>query len=269
MYAVDFEYDGLYLSDYGFIVCNFKSASGAETIESGAKITFNTVLRNGGRLHSLASTKYDECIKATFHICKNPDIYDDMTITAEEYRALARWLNRKEFLKFRPFDNEKELVPCYYEASFNIDKVKINELLYGIELNMVTNRPFGFGDEVRKVYEFSDISESHILHDISDEIGHLYPTMNITCYEDGDLTISNDMTNCEMTVRNCTDGEIITINGDLHSINSSIAEHDIHNDFNYDYFKIGNTINNRDNVIKANLPCKIELSYFPTIKNSL
>ena len=268
MYAIDFEYDGRYLSDYGFIICDFNASSDANIVSSGSKLKFNTVAHNRGKKYSLTSTQYDECIQTTFDICKNPDLYDDLEISTEEYRDIVRWLNRQKFLKFRVFDDENELEPCYYEASFNISKVKISEILYGIELEMTTNRPFGIGKEQYKSYDFQDITKEYILKDMSDEIGYIYPTTSITCYEDGDLTIYNDITNTRMTIANCLADEVLTIDGNTHSITTTKSSHDVYNDFNYDYFKIGNTINNRSNKISVSLPCKIELRYSPIIKNS-
>lgn len=268
MYAIDFEYDGRYLSDYGFIICDFNASSDANIVSSGSKLKFNTVAHNRGKKYSLTSTQYDECIQTTFDICKNPDLYDDLEISTEEYRNIVRWLNRQKFLKFRVFDDENELEPCYYEASFNISKVKISEILYGIELEMITNSPFGIGKEQYKSYDFQDTAKEYILKDMSDEIGYIYPTISITCYEDGDLTIYNDITNTRMTIANCLTDEVITIDGNTHSITTTKSSHDVYNDFNYDYFKIGNTINNRSNKISVSLPCKIELRYSPIIKNS-
>ena len=269
MYATDFEYDGRYLSDYGFIVCDFDSSDGANAVDSGSKLTFNTISQYKGNKHSLVDTQYEDCIQATFDVCKNPDIYDDLEITIEEYRELVRWLNRKQFLKFRIFDDENELDPCYYEASFNISKIKINEILYGIRLEMTTNRPFGFGQEQRKVFNFQDETQFHVLNDISDEIGYIYPLMTITCYANGNLRISNDITKCRTVIRNCSENEIITIDEKTGTITSSDVEHDVYNDFNYEFFKIGNTIDNRSNKITVNAPCKIELRYAPIIKNSV
>lgn len=268
MYALDFEYDNKYLSDFGFIICNFNSSTGADIADVGSKITFNTVSRNKGKKYSLTSTQYDECIHTTFDICKNPDIHDDLEITSDEYRDIIRWLNRHEFLKFRILDEEKEFESCYYEASFNVSKIKIREVLYGIELEMITNRPYGFGQEQIKIYDFKDISDCYILNDISDEIGYIYPTLTITCYENGSLTIRNEMTDCKTYINNCSVNEIITFHGDIHSITTSDSSHDIYNDFNYDYFKIGNTINDRRNKITVSRPCKIEIKYTPIIKNS-
>ena len=129
MYALDFEYDGQYLSDYGFIICSFSGSSGADTVSAGSTVTFNKVSRHSGKKYGLTSTQYDECIEATFCIGKDPSVYgkDSMQITNDEYRDLMRWLNRREFLKFQllggdDYDGET----CYYEASFNIGKIKID-----------------------------------------------------------------------------------------------------------------------------------------------
>ena len=268
MYALDFEYDNRYLSDFGFIICNFDSPSGADVVESGSKITFNTVMQNKGSRYGLTSTQYDECITGTFDICKNPDLYDDLEISNDEYLELVRWLNRKRFHKLHIIDDDHEIEPCFFEASFNISKVKIGEILYGLELEMTTDKPFGYGIERKITNTFASSSSSFIINDYSDEIGYIYPTLHITCNQSGDLRITNDLTGSSTYIKNCSKGEVITIDGSTLSISTSNSSHDICNDFNYNFFKIGNEINKRDNIIKASLPCTIEFIYSPIIKNS-
>ena len=272
MYALDFEYDGQYLSDYGFIICNFGDSSGVNTVSAGSVVTFNKVSRHSGKKHSLTSTSYEECVQATFCIGKNPKIYgkDEMQITNDEYRDLIRWLNRREFLKFQllggdDYDGET----CYYEASFNVEKIKIDEVLYGMELTMETNKPFGYGQEQSATWTVADTTKSYILSDISDEIGYTYPSMVIEINADGDLSLHNDMENCTMVIKNCKIGEVITIDGDSQIIQSSYDSHHIYDDFNFEFFRIGNTITNRNNRISCTLPCKIELKYSPIIKDSV
>lgn len=269
MYALDFEYDGLCLSDFNFIICDFNASSGANIVNAGSKITFNTVSRNKGKKYSLTGTQYDECIQTTFHICKNPDLYDDLSITDDEYRDLKRWLNRDEFLRFQILDEDySERETCYYEASFNIDKVKINEVLYGLELTMETNKPFGYGIEQRIILDIDNPSKIKIVTDMSDEIGYLYPSMTITCKDDGDLTIRNETENSEMLIKNCSAGEVITVYGDIQHIESSLSVHRVYDDFNFEFLRIGNTFKSRENKITASLPCKIEIYYSPIIKNA-
>lgn len=273
MYAIDFEYDNQYLNDYGFIVCDFNFSNGANEVDAGSAITFNKVSRNSGKIYSLTSTQYDECITSTFDICKNPDIYDpeDMIITNNEYREIMRWLNRREFLKFQVIDEKEddfEKEDCYYNASFNVDKIKINEKLCGLRLTMETDKPFGYGEEQIISWHFINGSMTKTLTDISDEVGYIYPTVAITCNADGDLSLYNELEGCNTLIKNCKVGEVITLSGDTHIITTIYDSHDISNDFNYDFFRIGNTINNRNNRISASLPCDVEIKYTPIIKDT-
>ena len=112
MHACDFEYDGLYLSDFGFVICNFNGGSGVETISVGSKISFNTTSKFGGKKHSLTGTTYDECIETSFDICKDPSIHDDLRITDTEYRDLIRWLNRRGFYTSVLCRNCGEVIKC-------------------------------------------------------------------------------------------------------------------------------------------------------------
>lgn len=272
MYAIDFEYDGQYLSDYGFIICKFETSSGATIADAGSKITFEKVARNRGKQFSLVNTKYEECVTTSFDICKNPDIYDDYDdrlISNDEYRDLMRWLNRREYLKFQVFDEDDNIRDtCYYNVSFNVEKIKIADRLFGLRLTLESDKPFGYGQEQSVTWEFSDITVSKILSDMSDEIGYVYPDMRIYCNADGDLSIYNELENCTMTIKNCQIGEVITVKGKEQIITSSYASHDIVNDFNFEFFKIGNTIDNRNNRISVSALCTITITYSPVIKDT-
>lgn len=268
MYATDFEYDDRLLSDYGFIICSFDGTSGANTIDIGQKLTFNKASTNKGKYHSLTGVQYDDCLELSFEIAKNPDIYENMTISAEEYRDITRWLNRPTFNKFRLYSFENEMEPCYFEASFNVSKITVGEVLCGLSLDMITNRPFGFGRERVERFDFSDATKECKLTDCSDEIGYIYPTsLKIVCEKDGDIIISNALTDSRTAIKNCVSGEEVIIDGRSLSISTSVPTHDIYNDFNYDYFKIGNTFKTRVNKITASSPCQIEIKYSPIIKN--
>lgn len=269
MYSIDFEYDGQYLSDYGFIVCSFDYSGGSVTEDAGSTLTFNTVSRNSGKHYGLTATSYDSCITAEFDICKNPDIYDDLEITNGEFLDLMRWLNRRKFLKFHPInDKETESDTCYFDASFNVEKIKVAEKLCGLHLIMETNKPFGYGETITNKWTITDTTKSYIVYDLSDEIGELYPDVKIVAGEDGDLSIHNDLTGSTTFIRNCTEGEEITIHGSSQIIESNLNGHDIANDFNYIFLKIGNTYDNRTNKITVTKQCTLEISYAPIVKNA-
>lgn len=274
MYATDFEYDHHYLSDFGFVICSFDDA-GLGNVTAGSQITFNTVSRHYGKKYSLTSTQYDSCIETTFDICKDPCLYtsqDDLRITNDECREIMRWLNRREFLKFSFTDDDnlgmgyEEQV--YYYGSFNIEKIILDTELVGLRLTLTTDKPFGYGEERTANLSFTTTSLSEKLIDASDEIGYTYPSITITLKASGKLTISNDVEGSPMVIDNCSEGEVITVDGSTHIITTSLVSHKLYDDFNFEFLRIGNTYDNRTNVITVSLPCEMELRYTPVIKNS-
>lgn len=271
MKQTDFEYNGRYLSDYGFVVCDFDTVSGISEISAGSTITFEKVSRNSGKKFELVHTKYTECMTSTFDICKNPDIYDEanMVITLDEFRDIVRWLNRRSFNLFHFVSDDggvDEIETSYHNASFNISKLMLGERLCGIRLNLETDRPFGFGEE--RVYAWSTDAknEQHVIADISDEIGFTYPNVTIRCKTSCNLILSNAETGCSSVIKNCSPGEMITMSGETNIIMSSMNGHDICNDFNFDFFTISNDIDRIQNTITVSHPCDIEIRYRPIIK---
>ena len=139
MKAFDFEYNNKQLSDFGMVICNFDDL-GLNTVSNGSIITFNTTPSLNGSIHRLTSTVYEECLEATIQICKNTCIGDVSEISSTELRELTKWLCRKKFLKFKLLD--KEHLDLYYEAIINVNRIEIDGRVYGLELNISTNRPF-------------------------------------------------------------------------------------------------------------------------------
>lgn len=269
MYAVDFEYDGLRLSDFGCVIGRVDGSPGIEVVSAGSNITFNTVKRHGGKIHALTSTTFDECLTATFQIIKNPCDYEDMTMTSDEFRALARWLNRHKFLPFHLIAEAGDTrATCYHEASFNVSKILDNDRLVGVELAMETNRPFGYGETVTTTLNVTNTNNSYTVTDLSDDIGYTYPNMTITLNASGNLTVTNSTTGSVLTIKNCTSGEIITINGDTMVITSSLSAHHLYDDFNFEFLKIANSYSNRANSLTFSLRCTAVISYKPIIKES-
>ena len=272
MYAYDFEYDGKLLSEYGFMVCRFDEAGGPEAADAGSEITFVTAPMQAGKRFVAGGSKYDKCLTTTFQICKNPCDFnaEEMEISADEFRALSRWLNRREFLWFHNYDwQEPEKIRPWVRASFSLAKIEIGGVTYGIELTMTTDSPFGYGEEIVEEFTFTQNKLSELLVDYNDEIGETYPALTITCGSAGTLTISDDRTDCECSVDNCISGEVISFSGDTQIITSSNALHDLANDFNYDFFRFGNTFDDRENTVTVNMPCTVELRYRPIWKDTL
>lgn len=271
------------LSDYGFIICNFDYGSGATEVSPGATITFSKKSRNNGRRFEKIGATYDECILFSLDICKNPDTHspEEMEISRSEFEDIGRWLNRREFLRFMIIeDNEadKDSQTCYYNASFNITKLTINETLYGIRLNAETDSPFGYGQEISQTWSIKESCEK-VLYDRSGDIGYIYPKVEITSGIDGNIVLENEMTGCKTIIKGCTVGEKIELSGDTLIITTDSTTHKIYNDFNYEFFTIGNDFTNTKNKISISLlykdnnipenstPTVITISYTPIIKD--
>ena len=261
MIAYDFEFDGLNLSDFGFMICKFGS-EGLQTISNGSTITFNTTPTQNGAKHELTSTVYENCLESVFQICKNPCGTDEREISVDELRTLSRWLNRKGFHKFKILSDE--YLDIYFEASFNISKIEMDGKLYGLELELKTNRPFALQEPKKIVIKNLVENGEKTIKDASDVEGYIYPEVEITINENGDLSIYNEIEDRTTLVTNCVAGEVIKMNYPI--IESSIENRQIQDDFNWTFFRIANEFRNKINKLVISLPCTIEITYSPAVK---
>ena len=261
MKSYDFEYDGLNLSDFGFMICSFDS-KGVETISNGSTITFNTVSMFNGNKKELTSIEYEDCLESTFQICKKVCDYDNLEISIDEIRLLTRWLNRKEFHKFKILN--EEYFDIYFEGSFNISKIEIDGKVYGLELELKTNRPFALMEPQKIVIKNLENDGVHYISDFSDEEGYIYPKVTIEIKESGNLNIYNEIEDRTTSILNCTYDEIITM--DYPIIETSLKTHKIQNDFNWNFFRIANKLNNKNNKLTISLRCNITIEYSPIVK---
>lgn len=275
MYATDFKYDDKRLSDYNCIICDFDATSGISFVSIGSKIAFTTQAVGKGKKYTLIDTNYDECLGCTFDICKNPDLYDgdEAEMSATEYREIIRWLNRKEFLPlvFLATGETEGINSCYYDASFKVSKIEIAGKVYGLRVDMTTNRPFGYGKtkSAKLTFTQSEYAETKSVDYISDEIGFCYPDVEIKCNASGTLSIKNLTAGCETQIKNCVEGETVSVKGDAMIILSSLQSHKtLCDDFNYTFLRLVNGLNSTENEITASLPCEITISYAPIIKDA-
>ena len=105
------------------------------------------------------------------------------------------------------------------------------------------------------------------INDVSHEEGYIYPRVEITVLEDGNLNIHNAIEDRYTYIANCKNGEIITM--DYPVISSSVSSHNIQNDFNWNFFRVANTYENSRNDLTISLPCSIKLEYSPIVKVGL
>ena len=260
MRAIDFEYDGLTLRNMGFMICKFGS-NGVEITPNSSAITFNTISTMRGAKHEITSSEYSECITSTFQLCKY-SCNQSEEVSVDEAREIMKWLNRKGYYKFKLID--VDYMDFFFEASFNVKKIEINGKIYGFELEMMTNRPFALREPITITIRNIQSNGTKLISSQSDEEGYIYPTMEISIDEDGDLEIYNDLEKRTMCISNCKAGEIIKVNYPI--IETSLSSHKIQNDFNWIFFRIANSFREHRNELTISLPCTIKITYSPIVK---
>lgn len=325
MKAYDFEFNNRRLSEFGCIIANFGGSKGLDTISNGATITFNTTPVFNGAKHNLISTTYDDCLESVIQIAKYSCSTGIKEITSAEFRELTKWLCRKNFLKLKILDEDH--IDLYYESIINVSRIEIDGKLYGLELEVFTNRPFALkeaktititcekGKEVYGWKKYKTDPEIEMLGYVTSTDANAYPqgkvdendniiegkhtdgyqyvivgqvyakSINDTSYEEGfiypyteivigdigdekkDLIIHNAIENRETYIGKCASGEVITM--DYPVIQSSDSSHNIHNDFNWNFFRVANTYENSRNDLTISLPCSIKIKYSPIVKVGL
>ena len=264
MYANDFEYDGEYLSNWGYQLCEIDSSNGFETINTDSQRTFDTVSQFNGKYYPLVVSYYTDHIEVSFQICKVrcPDGIQPFTVY--EVREVKRWLNRPSFHKFKLI--QPEWADIYMVGSFNVSEIKFNDKTYALELTFISNRPFALHESVSYKFELQNNNDTFAFYDSSDEIGHIYPSMTITCLDSGNMELTNSQEpNRKTLINNVSKDEIITFSPSL-IISTSLSSHEIQNDFNFKFPRVANSYGNRKNVFTCSIPVKIDLTYSPYVK---
>lgn len=266
MYATDFEYADKCLSDFGCVTCYIDSKPGVSEVDIGCDITFQTIKSSHSSIRYKTSSLYENVYTTTFQIMKNPSDKnsEELYMTYEEVRELTKWLNRREYKKFKVSD-------IHYYGSFNIKEKTVNDRIVALVLTFTGNAPYGFGDPIKNEFDFAEGSSFCIYGD-GDEFGIVYPTVTIIpkidCIDQA-YELKNETTGTKVVLNNLKRDEIIRLDGEHKIITSSDSEHvatTLYNDFNYEWLDILISDNSQDNVYTFNMPCYISIEYKPIRK---
>ena len=214
----------------------------------------------------MVNSGYDEAGEFTFQICKDPYMQlnrGNKYFTTDEQRFVYRWLNRNDgfhILKIVTSENQTML----FKGSFNIETIEFCGKVIGFELTFTMGKPFATQDCKTITHTFK-ANEQFTIIDESDDIGYIYPDIQIKCLSSGDLIITNSIENRTTTIKNCSTNEVISVDENL-NISTSLSSHKLYNDFNFVFFRIANSYENNQNIISVNIPCEIAIKYYPVAK---
>jgi hypothetical protein len=247
-----FVFDGTSSDEYGIMCVHIGSM---ENDYESQKTNLQTEKSINNNQFHIISQEYSEPITYKMQIINR----DGSPISNVQERELNKWLCRRGKYKTLAILH-KRYADTWFFANFNNPVAKYYNDVNGLEYTVTTNAPFAFSDERDFTVTF-DSNDDYTKYVDNDEEQPIYPDMTITLKESGDLQLSNycndSLVDTAMIIKNCSAGEVFTINSKLPSISSSIPSHNVYNDFNKSWFYFTDDYN----TIKTNLACTINFKY--------
>ncbi len=285
MFATDFEYDGLALSDFGMMIGSF-SSSDVQTVSSGADISFHTVRPAGSDHFHFYGTKYEESFTATLQICKSPCHSDTPFLTPMELSALQRWLCRKDGYHKLHFLSDSH-TDIYWNAVFSSKQINLSGQIAGLELTLYTDAPYAYRKEQTNTWTLEP-GDRFPIYDTSDEVGYIYPLVTIsrnsqtTAMDESSsratsspqIRLSNSMEAdaFSMLLTGVKPNDTYILDGKNKLITAVPERSGLASRFNFHFPRIINTINQRENIFtlsQDSVPCTISFTYSPIIKTGI
>lgn len=253
---MDFIFDGVSLSDLGYVIAYDGLVSENEVVSG---MGYNTIKQALSDVSRKVGHVYDANLTTTFNIMKNPCIFTDtFYLSNDDISELTKWLVRKQYKYFRFMDEEDTTDEVWFKVQNTVEKIREGDHIIGLAVTVNANAPYGFTRVVKDAWVGTE--KKIVVH--SDEEGYIYPDMIIVPQESGSLEITNEYENRTMIVNNVVAGEILTVYGDgVNQIITDRADHDLSSDFNYVFFRLCNQFGKYRNDITTNMECDITLTY--------
>lgn len=269
--CTEFIFNGISGREYGLVICSFDGSQDG-TATAGSNIEFTTFKTPGSDTWLKTGATYHEQLTFSFQVCKYRCHAGDIKpFTERELAFLMRWLVRKEYgwLQFIQEGYENIFFHCQIKAERHL----IGGQCCGLTLTVTCDAPFGWSQNMTATIS-SSASNTVCLYDSSDEIGEVCPSIEIimgNTPDRQDITIANSLTGTSMQIDHCVPGESITIKNRQIFSSECIAVPDQHkytgdhttlyDDFNYQWFTIGNTFDNRENEITVTGNCTVTMNW--------
>lgn len=268
LYCTEFIFDGISSKEYDLIICSFDGTKNGE-MTAGSKIEFTTFKAPNSNRWVKTGSSYTEQLTFNFQICKYKcDKSNVEPISERELAFLMRWLVRKEYKDLQFIQEGYENI--FYHCQINAQKYEVAGECVGLSLTVVCDAPFGWSELM--TYDATVTgSSSFSLYDSSDEIGVVYPDIQIVSNKNQAISIENKTTNMKTSIKNCQANEQIVLSNETakssmcvlveNAMEYSGQHSTFYDDFNWDWFSIGNTFNNRVNEIIITGDCSMHFEW--------
>ena len=260
VYTNGFTFDNITSDELGLMVCEFNGNTPSET--SGGNIEFTlTSAPVQNRWYKSGNTNYSEAIKFAFQVIKK----NKEPIDSYEYSTYARLLQRKD--DYKEFTITKlDYDTVHFYAQLNISPIQVGGDIMGINITGTTDSPYAYGQMITKKISTENGIGMLKFADMSDEIGYIYPDIEIDISSACNLKITNETSGEIFKLNNCVNNEIINIDSTILEMTSTALSHKLYEDSNYKFPRIVNDINKRTNVFKVEGNCTVTMKYRPIRK---
>lgn len=277
MTAQYFSYDGISSRVYDLVIGSF-SGSEDGTQELG-NVDITTVKAPHSNKFLKANAIYNNPLIITFSIIKmDCNNWSDYIFTEREIGFISRWLARKEY---KPLKFEQEgWEDIHYNAIMKVSQHMVGGMCVGFDITATCDAPWGYDAQQTTTYNSATAGKNWFeVHDDSDEIGDIYPRVEITPLANGTIEITNNFTGKSTKINNCVTGEKIvmtnfSIESDECRPNENGPTYDyegkhstLYHDFNWvwptisNYFTPQNTRDSRINHYVVNGSCRIKMTW--------
>jgi len=262
MRGCGFTFRGETLESHGYMICEFDGSSTAGPVTTDSQRSYNSISMFSGKRKPIMFFTYEDALVVKISICKRSDEDEDIRITPPEAAALKRWLGSPtpQILRL----DDPDFTGYHWVGVFNVEEIHHAIGCVGFDLTFTSVAPFGYKEEV--VLKGAVAAGGSItINDTSDEEGYIYPDVSITLRASGDMIIENSFDGRQTIIKNCVNGETITMTN-LLQLTSSHSRHSIGDSFNYRFVRISNNYTHAENKLTFSLPCTYSISYKPIAK---
>lgn len=192
------------------MICSFDgSQDGGMT--AGSNIEFTTFKAPNSNKWVKTGASYHEQLTFSFQVCKY--ICGSSYIKSFSERELSflmRWLVRKDYHWLQFIQEGYENI--FFRCQINAERYLVGGQCYGLTLTVTCDAPFGWSQNTTTTISSSS-SKKVKLYDSSDEIGEIYPSVDLYVKENKqDISIENSLTGKNIIISNCVPDEHIFMN---------------------------------------------------------
>ena len=186
-----FIFNNINSENYNIIV---GSESAVEDVSFGLNRTIikSEVNKYREKVNMLGTTN-DEVITFDFILMKNPCNNNSSLFTTEELRTILAWITSPHYpCLFKWGDKNKGDLPYEYFGIFTeVTSFNKGDDVYGIKVKFETNSSYAYSPILSETFNVVGSMDFELSNNSDNYYDYVYPTLEITPYFTGDLTIKN------------------------------------------------------------------------------